>query len=163
MSKNSSTGLWETTQTFGTDNPRFKITHYADWTEAYPASDVLITGGVGTYKITFNENSKDILVVKEGGVILGDDLTIHFKEWESSSTYSVHPWAGLTGDIAMSYEGEFGGNHWWSVTITDVPVDFMFCFNNSNGNWDSVDRHFTDQGDDIYVTQGDSTVYTTRP
>ena len=163
MSKNSVTGLWETTQDFGTDNPRFKITHYTDWTEAYPAADVLITEGAGTYKITFDETGKDIKVIKEGNVIPGDDLIIHFKEWESASIYSVHPWAGLAGDIPMSYEGKFGGSHWWSVTITDAPADFMFCFNNSNGSWDGVDRHYIDQGDDIYITQGDSTIYTDRP
>ena len=29
-------GLWRTTQTFGSDNPRFKISRYTDWSEAYP-------------------------------------------------------------------------------------------------------------------------------
>ena len=61
-------GLWETIQMFGDDNPRFKISHYADnWNEAYPSSDYLITGGAGTYKITFNSASKQVIdVIKQG-------------------------------------------------------------------------------------------------
>jgi hypothetical protein len=61
-------GLWETVQTFGGDNPRFKISHYKDnWNEAYPASDYLITEGAGTYEITFDSSEKKVKsVVKVG-------------------------------------------------------------------------------------------------
>ncbi|MGA1842840.1 MAG: hypothetical protein ACMUIU_19660, partial [bacterium] len=59
-------GLWETVQTFGGDNPRFKISHYKDnWNEACPATDYLITEGAGTYKITFNSAIKVIDVEKQ--------------------------------------------------------------------------------------------------
>ena len=165
MSKNSA-GLWETTQDFGSDNPRFKITHNDDWAEAYPATDYLITGGAGTYTITFDENSKAVVATKIESVNPGPtpvgDLVIHFREWESATTYSVHPWNGLSGDVAMDFEGSFNGGYWWKVTISNAPADFMLCFNNSNGNWDGVDRHYTDQGSDIYVVKGDSSIYTTR-
>ncbi len=66
MTKNTTTSLWETTQVFGSDSPRFKITKNNDWVEAYPATDFLITGGAGTYKITFNETTKAITAVKQG-------------------------------------------------------------------------------------------------
>lgn len=66
MTKNTATGLWETTQVFsGADNPRFKISRYnTNWNEAYPASDYRITAGGGSYKITFNDTSKAIAVAK---------------------------------------------------------------------------------------------------
>ncbi|WP_053094235.1 starch-binding protein [Cellvibrio sp. pealriver] len=65
MTKNASTGLWETQQAFAGINPRFKISRNADnWNEAYPAQDFLITGGDGDYKITFNDTSKAITVTK---------------------------------------------------------------------------------------------------
>jgi glycosidase len=56
--------LYVTTQEFGGDKPRFKISHYEDWTEAYPSSDYLITQGPGTYEITFDAASKEISVRK---------------------------------------------------------------------------------------------------
>lgn len=65
MTKNSSTGLWETQQSFSGTNPRFKISRNTDnWNEAYPAQDYLIAGGDGDYKITFNDTSKAIVATK---------------------------------------------------------------------------------------------------
>lgn len=65
MTKNESTGLWETQQIFAGTNPRFKISRYADnWNEAYPAQDYLITGGEGNYKITFSDTTKVVVVTK---------------------------------------------------------------------------------------------------
>jgi hypothetical protein len=67
MAKNQA-GLWSTTQVFGSENPRFKISRDTDWAEAVPASDYQITKGAGTYTITFNDNSKAISVTKAGSV-----------------------------------------------------------------------------------------------
>jgi hypothetical protein len=92
-----------------------------------------------------------------------EDLTIHYSEWESASSYSVHCWDGYTGQIEMSYEGEFNGKHWWSVTISDAPSHFKFCFFNDNNNWDGGNRSYDAQGSDIYINAWDNTVYTTRP
>ncbi len=65
MKKNSATGLWEITATFGSDSPRFKISHYANnWNEAFPDKDQLITEGAGDYDISFNEKTKAISAVK---------------------------------------------------------------------------------------------------
>ena len=71
-----------------------------------------------TYRITFDEeNNHTFNVTKIDG---GDDLIIHFTEWESASTYSIHPWDGLSGDVVMNYEGYFNGAHWWKTTIARV-------------------------------------------
>lgn len=48
-----------TCQTFaGVSDPRFKIDHYGDWAESYPASDQRVSNG--TYQITFNPSTKAI-------------------------------------------------------------------------------------------------------
>ncbi|TAA41816.1 alpha-amylase family glycosyl hydrolase [Corallincola spongiicola] len=52
-----------TTQTFGSDDPRFKIDHHGDWIENYPAQDYTVVGNT-TYDICFNANSKDIDVTE---------------------------------------------------------------------------------------------------
>ncbi|GAA5214199.1 starch-binding protein [Corallincola platygyrae] len=76
MTQNSETGLWELTATFGADNPRFKITRYTDWTEAYPAEDFLITEGAGDYLITFNDGNQDITATKQTVIIPVDPIEI---------------------------------------------------------------------------------------
>ena len=58
-------GIWQTTQTFAANNPRFKIDHFGNWTEAYPAQDFAITEGAGTYDITFNDFTQEITVTKQ--------------------------------------------------------------------------------------------------
>jgi len=59
--------LWTYKATFGSDNPRFKISRYTDWTVAVPATDYLITGGAGTYTITFDGSSATIVSVTKSG------------------------------------------------------------------------------------------------
>ena len=63
----------------------------------------------------------------------------------------------------MTYEGFFNNRHWWTVTLTNVPSTFGFTFTNSNGNWDTADRAFSQQGATLFVLSGSATVSTTRP
>ncbi len=59
MAPLAGTSLFETCQTFsGVANPRFRIDHFGNWTEAYPAQDYLVSNG--TLKITFDASSKGI-------------------------------------------------------------------------------------------------------
>lgn len=54
-------GLYCSQQTFGaaSTNPRFKIDHFANWSESYPSSDYTVTAN-STYKICFNASTKAI-------------------------------------------------------------------------------------------------------
>ena len=62
--------------TFGnTSTERFKIDVSGNWTTAYPTADYAITGGAGTYTITFNEQTKAITVEKEVAGIVSIELT----------------------------------------------------------------------------------------
>lgn len=112
-------------------------------------------GGTGQYRFT--------QLINTYGSSTTTTVTVHYREWESASSYYVHAWDGLSGDFQMQYEGYFNGGHWWKRTIQDVPSHFKFCFKNSNNNWDGTNRSFDEQAEDIYIINGDSTVYTTRP
>lgn len=92
-----------------------------------------------------------------------DTLKVHYAEFESASTYALHPWDGMSGDRTMSYEGYFNGAHWWLVQVNNAPNSFKFCFKNGNGNWDGTNRSYSSQGDEIYIKPYDSTVYLSRP
>lgn len=61
---NATTQTWQTTQVFSTDNPRFKISRFDNWSEAYPATDYLVTQGEGRYQISFNDNNHAITLTK---------------------------------------------------------------------------------------------------
>lgn len=119
------------------------------------------------YRIVTVENQKTTVAdfTAEGGP---EGLIIHYAEFESAVSYSVHAWAGLEGNYVMEYEGHFTGSdgiarHWWKITLTEAPSDFMFCFVNSNGTWDGYNRSFESQAGEIYILPYDITINTERP
>ena len=59
-----------TEQAFASNNPRFKVDHFGDWTENYPQQDVLVDNNT-SYTICFNSQDKSITTT----AIEGDDLT----------------------------------------------------------------------------------------
>jgi alpha-amylase len=61
MTFNAAENRYELEVTFGTDNPRYKISHSGDeqnWSEAYPSQDKLVTDGPGRYLVMFDAASK---------------------------------------------------------------------------------------------------------
>ena len=61
MTAVAQSSLFETCQTFqGVADPRFKIDHFGDWTENYPAQDVTVDDG--SYHIRFDAVSKQLTV-----------------------------------------------------------------------------------------------------
>ncbi len=51
---------YETCQTFsGAADPRFKVDHFGDWTESYPAEDYVVADNA-TYQITFDSATQEI-------------------------------------------------------------------------------------------------------
>lgn len=155
---------------------RFKFDVKGDWSLNYGGTGLTGTAAQGggdiavsantTYTITFNEKTKAYAATPStppppppptSGV------TVHFAEWQSATSYSIHTWNGLSGTFPMAYEGFINGRHWWKVTLSNAPSSFGFTFTNSNGNWDSPDRAYTGQASTIYVLPGNGTVYTARP
>ncbi|MCG8570347.1 MAG: alpha-amylase family glycosyl hydrolase [Spirochaetes bacterium] len=152
---------WEATVTFtdtGDNPPRFKIDHYGDWTESYPSVDYVVEANQ-TYKITFHDITKEVNAELVDPVT---SVTIYYSEFEYASSYILHCWNGLSEDYTMTYDGPFNNIHWWKITLANVPANFNFCFTNSNGNWDGVNRLYSEQGEHLYIYYGDSTVYTSR-
>lgn len=62
----SAADLYCTEQSFGGADPRFKVDHYGDWTESYPAEDYRIANA-GDYEICFNAVDKSLVVTQQGG------------------------------------------------------------------------------------------------
>lgn len=89
-------------------------------------------------------------------------VTVHYAEPVSASGYTLHPWNGVTGDRAMTYEGFLNGRHWWKVTITPNPT-FTFCFVSSGGVWDGTNRSYTANSTHVYVLPNSTNVAITRP
>lgn len=149
---------------------RFKFDVRGDWTLNYGGTglsgtavqsggDIAVASNT-TYTITFNESTKQYSATP---VPQGQSVTIKFAEWQSATSYSVHTWNGLNSTVPMTYEGFINNRHWWTVTLANVPSTFGFTFTNSNGNWDTADRVYTQQGSTIFVLPASATVYTTRP
>jgi len=154
-------------------NQRFKFDVRGDWTLNYGGSglsgtavqsggDIAVNANT-TYTITFNETTKAYSATPSGTQPpQGSNVTVHFAEWESATSYSIHTWNGVAGTFPMAYEGFINGRHWWKVTLANAPSAFSFTFTNSNGNWNSPDRQFTNQASTVYVLPGSGTVSTSR-
>ncbi len=103
-------GLWTTTATFDASSPRFKITHFQDWNEAYPATDFIIPSA-GTYLITFDEVSKNITATP----------TIQGPAAPSLSYASGTVWTlPLTGSPSVVFSD------------TTAPVTYRYTLDNTN-------------------------------
>ncbi|QKE84418.1 family 14 glycosylhydrolase [Arthrobacter sp. NEB 688] len=89
-------------------------------------------------------------------------VTVHYAEPASATGYTMHPWNGLTGDRAMTYEGYLNGRHWWSTTVQGTPT-FNFAFVSSGGAWDGATRWYPASSTHVYVLPGSTDVAITRP
>ncbi len=168
--------VWTATNvSFGTaSNQRFKFDVRGDWTLNYGGTglsgtavqnggDIAVTPGT-TYTITFNEVTKAYSATPSGSQPpQGQGVTVHFAEWQSAASYSIHTWNGISGTFPMTYEGFINGRHWWKVTLSNAPSSFGFTFTNSNGNWNAPDRQYANQASTIYVLPNSATIYTARP
>jgi len=168
--------VWTATNvSFGSAaSQRFKFDVRGDWSLNYGGSglsgtavqnggDIAVTPGT-TYTITFNEVTKAYSATPSGSQPpQGQGVTVHFAEWQSAASYSVHTWNGISGTFPMTYEGFINGRHWWKVTLSNAPSSFGFTFTNSNGNWNAPDRQYANQASTIYVLPNSATIYTARP
>jgi len=168
--------VWTATNvSFGTaSNQRFKFDVRGDWTLNFGGTglsgtavqnggDIAVTPGT-TYTITFNEVTKAYSATPTGSQPpQGQGVTVHFAEWQSATSYSIHTWNGISGTFPMTYEGFINGRHWWKVTLATAPTSFGFTFTNSNGNWNAPDRQYANQASTIYVLPNSATIYTARP
>ncbi|ACE85692.1 starch-binding protein [Cellvibrio japonicus] len=152
MVKNSSTGLWETQQSFSGTNPRFKISRYSNnWNEAYPTTDYLIAGGDGDYHITFNDNTKAVVAAKLPITISANSICynntnnhanpyIYF--WNPAPAGSVTPLPAWPGK-AMTKRGQF---YCYDVTAElangTMPTSLRIIFS-SNGSQQTADLTYS--------------------
>ncbi len=97
-------GTFSTCQVFsGIANPRFKIDHRGDWTEAYPAQDYTVANG--TYQISFNSSTKAITTAAVASCSGGTD-TWYFRGTANAwAATAMSPVAGST--TRHSYVAQF--------------------------------------------------------
>lgn len=156
LTKNTTSGLWETQQAFSGTNPRFKISRYTDnWNEAYPAQDYLITGGDGDYKITFNDTTKAIVATKLPITLSANNIC--FNNPNNFATPSIYFWnplpAGAVTPLpawpgkSMTKRGTF---YCYDFTTSipagmQIPTSLDVIFSNNGAN-QSANLKFTGAG-----------------
>jgi alpha-amylase len=127
-------------------------------------SKMIFLGDISEYV----DSTKGTYVTYENALGGGSDketITVHFKEWGYAQSYSIHTWKdGVVKDYQMSYEGQFNGAHWWSVSF-EADDTFSFCFFNSNNQWDGGNRNYSrsSHGNNIFINAWDNNIYTYRP
>jgi len=155
MSWNSATGLWEMQSAFSGTNPRFKISRYANnWNEAYPAQDYPITQGEGDYKITFNDATKTISVMKVAQTLSPNTIcynnpgnhanpSIYF--WNPVPSGSVSPLPAWPGS-SMTRRGNFFCYDFSARLSHGVMPNTMGIIFSNNGGAQTNDLTFNGAG-----------------
>ena len=144
------------------------VTTHAGWDNIVNALTWASYSGLTVLRmeqVTWNQTGRDRYagVIQQFDPTADTSVTVHYREFESAQSYTLHAWDGVSGDFPMTYECEFGGEHWWFVTLPAVPPAFSFAFVNSNNTWDGVNRRYSAQGDPLYVEPYSATVHTSRP
>ena len=138
MVLNSQTDLWETYQTFSDSDPRFKVSRDDSWDEAYPAEDYLVTGGVGNYYITFNDESKNIVVSKVLNTSNSvKETAICFDNLNQFQTPTIYFWTPVPEGVISTPV--------WPGYIMTVNGDF-YCYD-PDQSLTSLNVIFSDNGD----------------
>jgi len=160
-----SDGLWRTTQTFGNTNPRFKITRFANWSEAYPNQDFQITEGAGEYDITFNDVTKQVTVTKQsssgggGSSNGGNTAAVNFVCNNGSTTpgqsvYAIGSISELgSWDAANAVKLDVTGYPTWSKTI-QLPQG-------QSVNWKCLKRNENNPNQGLEWESGSNTSFST--
>lgn len=113
-----SSGLYCTQQSFGaaSTNPRFKIDHFANWTESYPSADYVVSANT-TYNICFNASSHAITLT-----------TVNSSASSSVASSSSSSSVATSSSVASSSSSSTSGK---------VTVNFT-CNNGTTYNGQSV-------------------------
>jgi len=92
-------GLYCTQQSFGaaSTNPRFKVDHFANWTESYPSADYVVTANT-TYNICFNATTHAITLTT-----LGSSSSSLAATSSSSSSVTSSANSSATGNVTVNF------------------------------------------------------------
>ena len=153
MSWNTTTGLWEAQLTFTGENPRFKISRYADsWSEAYPVQDYPVTQG--DYRITFDDATKTINLAKAAQILSSNTICYNNPDnhaspmiyfWNPIPSGSVSPLPAWPGN-SMTRRGNFFCYDFSALLSKGVMPTNMGIIFNSNGNAQTHDLTFDGAG-----------------
>ncbi|WP_428263079.1 alpha-amylase family glycosyl hydrolase [Haliangium sp.] len=93
----------------GNGGPRFKIDHYGDWSENYPAQDYAVSADT-RYQICFDAGSKQITATVVGGGDPGDPgdgaayTTLGAEYTPEGTTFAI--WSPDHGDVRVRLDGD---------------------------------------------------------
>jgi len=97
-------------------------------------------------------------------------VTVYYKPNNTEQGMYLHSWNnGLNGSMGL----DKADDGWWKIDINPSPDQFTFCFRNrpngpddfqpwddENVHWDGINRTYNNNGDTVYIYEGDTTVYT---
>ncbi|WP_043320674.1 PQQ-dependent sugar dehydrogenase [Microbulbifer sp. HZ11] len=158
MTYDAAAGVWVTEQTFAGDNPRFKISHYQNWNEAYPGADYQVVSG--RYRITFDDVSKAITVSE---VVepppAGTSTSLCFDNAQNYTSPQIYFWNPAPGGSVNNLPGwpgaamsESGAHYCYDFSAHlnngEMPDSLNVIFND-NGGAQSADLQYS--GDPCYI------------
>jgi glycosidase len=114
---------YQTCQTFDSDNPRFKIDRYGDWTQAYPSADYTVAAG--SYLITFFSDSKNIQATAVDSCLTNQ---APFAIISPASAQTVDAGTNITFSAALSSDADGSvASYSWSTGATTESITVTFA------------------------------------
>lgn len=95
-----SSGLYCTQQSFGaaSTNPRFKVDHFANWTESYPTADYVVNANT-TYNICFNATSHAITAT----AVVTSSSSMAATSSSTSSSVTSSTSSSASGNVTVNF------------------------------------------------------------
>jgi glycosidase len=136
-------GLFCSQQTFGAarTSPRFKVDHFANWTESYPSSDYTVSANT-TYNICFNASTHAISLTTIGSSSssLSSVVSSQISSSVSSSKSSSSVVSSVTSSAASSSSSTAGLSDFRKETIYFL-LTARFYDGDSSNNYYNRDRY----------------------
>jgi glycosidase len=135
-------GLYCSQQTFGaaSTSPRFKVDHFANWVESYPASDYIVTANT-TYKICFNASNKAITLTTIGNSSSSNSVSSAVASSLVSSSRSSSSIASSVASSASSSSSSTGGLSDFRKETIYFLLTARFYDGDASNNYYNRDRY----------------------
>lgn len=140
--ENVSSNTYQTCQSFGSDNPRFKIDRYGDWSQNFPSTgDVLVTAN-SSQQITWNSDTLSLSMVEmaECGEIIVEDSWFYrgtSNDWVTTAMVSSdnvnfcseQSFANVSPRFKIDHYGDWSENYPTADFIVEGNKSYTVCFN----------------------------------
>lgn len=140
--ENVSSNTYQTCQSFGSDNPRFKIDRYGDWSQNFPSTGDVLVKANSSQKITWNSDTRNLSMVEVADctkIVTADSWFYRgtSNNWvatamESSDNINFcteQTFANVAPRFKIDHYGDWSENYPTADFVVEGNKSYTVCFN----------------------------------